>query len=152
VRRVVVLLAAALQVASVSNAADPPSELTALLAKARVSGAVASWCRVEVRSNGPSWFAIAVVGSAGGRYVAVHPDARTTDLASFTGEPDLACYTPADARRLDRTLRQSATIEGRVLPRWNTTVICAFVEETTASCWQHSPQDRAFVKIGGWTT
>jgi hypothetical protein len=38
------------------------------------------------------------------------------------------------------------------VPRFNTTVVCGFLEDTVAECWQYSPDDRAFVKVGGWTT
>ena len=71
---------------------------------------------------------------------------------SFSGGADLSCYTRAEALRLDRTIRQSETIHGRVVPRWNTAVACGFVENTTAVCWQFDPTQRAFVSVGGWTT
>jgi hypothetical protein len=40
----------------------------------------------------------------------------------------------------------------RVAPAFSTTVVCGFVEETSAVCWQYSPAARAFIKIGEWQT
>ena len=74
------------------------------------------------------------------------------ELAPFKGAPELACYTPAEARKIDETIRQSATISGKVAPMFATTVVCGFVEDTTAMCWQYSPKTRAFVKVGEWQT
>lgn len=79
-------------------------------------------------------------------------DATAIELALFTREPDLSCYSRADAEKLNATIAQSQTISGAVAPRWDTAVICAFVEDTTAVCWQYSPADKAFVKVGGWIT
>ena len=31
-------------------------------------------------------------------------------------------------------------------------VICAFVEDTRAVCWQYSPDAPAFVEVAGWVT
>jgi hypothetical protein len=66
--------------------------------------------------------------------------------------PDLSCHTRDEARDLDATIQQSGTFHGRIEPRWNTTVICGFLDETTAVCWQYSPTDRRFVQVGLWTT
>jgi hypothetical protein len=73
-------------------------------------------------------------------------------LAAFQGAGELACYTSQQARDLNRTIRQSATIEGGVQPRSDATVVCAFTEHTSAVCWQYSPGDRGYVKVGGWST
>lgn len=130
-----------------------PPELSALAAKAPLEGPIAAWCRGGLRPNGPDGFAVAVAASGGGgRYVVLETDGTVVDLARFTGQPEVSCYSRAEARRLNDTIRQSQTIHGEVEPRWNTTVVCGFVEETSAVCWQHSPDRRAFVKIGGWVT
>jgi hypothetical protein len=47
---------------------------------------------------------------------------------------------------------QSSTILGQIVKRFDTTVVCGFLEDTVAECWQYSPDDRAFVEVGGWTT
>jgi hypothetical protein len=89
---------------------------------------------------------------SGGRYLVLEPNGTVTELASFARSADLSCYTPAEARRLHQTIGQSDTIHGKLEPRWRTTVVCAFVDDTTAVCWQHSPAGGAFVEVGGWTT
>ena len=79
-------------------------------------------------------------------------DGRVDDLAAFGSAAGLSCYTRAEASSLDDTIRSSDTIHGHVAPRWNTTVVCGFIDDTNAVCWQYSPADRAFVKIGEWVT
>jgi hypothetical protein len=64
----------------------------------------------------------------------------------------LPCYTPAEARKLNNAIAAAGTMHGEIAPTWSTTVICGFVEETNAVCWQYSPKDRAFLKVGEWTT
>jgi hypothetical protein len=91
-------------------------------------------------------------GAEGGRYVAIHADGRVSELASFRTSADLTCYTPAEARRIDTTIRQSETIQGAVRPRWNTTVVCGFLDDTSAVCWQYSTAQRRFVEVGRWIT
>ena len=92
------------------------------------------------------------VSNGGGRYVLLEADAPVVELATFSGGPDISCYTPAAARELSLTIERSETIHGNVVPRWSTTVVCAFVESTRAVCWQYSPDSHAFEKIGEWTT
>jgi hypothetical protein len=140
--------------AAASLAGQPvPPELSALSAKARLDGPVAAWCRGEFRPKHPRAFAVAIASAAGGgRYAVLEPDATVTQLGSFTGGADLKCYTRAEARKLNIAIRSSETIHGHITPRWNTAVVCAFVDDTTSACWQYSPTDRAFVEVGGWTT
>ena len=149
------LLVAPWPVTGVSQrgASPPPAELSALVAKARVEGAIAAWCRGELRAGRSGGFAVALSASrGGGRYMALDADGTVTELAAYTGSAEVSCYSRAEARRLNDTIRQSQTIHGEVTPRWNTAVVCAFVEETSAVCWQHSPDGRTFVKVGGWVT
>lgn len=130
-----------------------PSDLSALVAGARLEGSVVSWCRGEFRPGDRDWYALAVTSAeGGGRYVVIEPNAAVTELASYTDGAEVSCYTPARARQLDTTIKVSETIEGGVKPRWKTTVICGFVEDTRATCWQYSPALRTFVKVGGWIT
>ena len=96
--------------------------------------------------------AIAASTGAGGRYLVLGPGSSAVELAPFAGRPDLSCYSRAEAVKLDRSVRTSDTIHGRIAPRWSTTVICGFVDETNAVCWQYSPAARAFVKVGEWIT
>jgi hypothetical protein len=129
-----------------------PSELDAL-ARGRIDGDVAAWCRADFHAGQRGAFAVAVSNAAaGGRYVALEVDGRVSELAAYTGRPDLSCYTRADAETLDGSIRQSETIHGELKPQWNTTVVCGFTDDTTAQCWQYSPVDRTFVQVGGWTT
>ena len=129
-----------------------PGELTALIAKARLEGSATGWCRAGFRDGPSNAFAVAITAGIGGRYVALDADGRLSELARFSGRPDLSCYTRAQAEDLNRSIKRSETIEGQVAPRFSTTVVCAFTDDTTARCWQYSPTDSAFVEVGGWTT
>jgi hypothetical protein len=147
------LIAVALAVGSIAAAQPVPSELSALAARARLDGPVAAWCRGEFRAKHPRAFAVAITSAAGGgRYAVLESDTTVTQLGSFTGGADLKCYTRAEARKLNVAIRSSETIQGRITPRWSTTVVCAFVDPTTSVCWQYSPTERVFVEVGGWTT
>jgi hypothetical protein len=138
--------------AFLAGAQEMPSELTALAAKAQLKGPVAAWCRAEFRSGHPGAFAVAVTSADGGRYVALDSDGRMTELGSFARSADLACYSRAEARKLDISIKQSDTIHGQITPQWSTTVVCGFIDDTTAVCWQYSPGNRAFLKVGQWVT
>ena len=129
-----------------------PEDLEGLVARAKLEGAVAAWCRAEFQSGQRGSYAVAAGVGAGGRYLALDADGRATTLAAFKGRADLSCYTRTEAEQLDRSIRQSETIHGQVTPRWNTTVVCGFTDDTTAQCWQYSPTDRAFTTVGQWTT
>jgi hypothetical protein len=139
--------------ASIAVAQSVPAELSALAAKARLDRPVAAWCRAEFRAGHPGEFAVAMPSAAGGgRYLVLESDASVKDLGSFTRLPDLSCYGRAEAEQLAVTIGRSATIQGQITPRWNAAVICTFVDDTTAICWQYSPDDGVFVKVGGWVT
>ena len=132
---------------------ETPSELAALAAKAGLDGSVAAWCRAEFRSGHPGAFAVALTpATGGGRYVVLDSDGRMTELGSFKRRADLTCYSRAEAEKLDVSIRQSDTIHGRITPRWETTVVCGFLDDTSARCWQYSPAERTFVKVGEWIT
>jgi len=147
------LVAVALAMGSMAAAQPVPAALAALAAKARLGGPVAAWCHGEFRPKHPRAFAVAIASAAGGgRYAVLEPDATVTQLGSFTGGADLKCYSRAAARKLNDAIASSETIHGRVIPRWNTTVVCAFMDDVTSVCWQYSPTDRAFVEVGGWVT
>jgi len=130
-----------------------PADLSALANAARLDRPIVAWCRGEFRPGHDRAYAVAVaVSNGGGRYVLLEADAPVVELATFSGGPDISCYTPAAARELSLTIERSETIHGNVVPRWSTTVVCAFVESTRAVCWQYSPDSHAFEKIGEWTT
>ena len=151
VSRLVAVLASAALASALQQ--PVPVELKALAQRAAIEGSIAAWCRGEFIPNRRGAFAAAIGSpSGGGRYVVLHGDATVTELARFASGPDLACYTRAAAAKLDTTIKRSETIQGQVRPRWNTTVVCGFLDDTTAECWQYSPGARKFVKIGGWTT
>lgn len=122
-----------------------PPELSALTAAARLDGKVTAWCRAGFRQGPANAFAVAMTSATGGRYVALEPDVPAIELGRFSRSADLSCYTRAQAEDLDKSIRQSSTIHGQIVPRFNTTVVCGFVEDTVAECWQYSPGDRAFV-------
>ena len=139
--------------ASPRVAQNMPADLAALAKKAGLTTPIVSWCRAEFRSGQKGAFAIASrAADGGGRYDALQADGTSIELSAFTGSPDLSCYSRAEAEDLNRTLKRSDTIHGHVTPRWNTTVVCGFVDNTTASCWQYAPADRAFVQVGRWVT
>ncbi len=149
----VTLFVLGLAAASTAAAQEVPSELAALAAKARLNGPVAAWCRGDFRPGHPGAFAAAVTSAAGGgRYVVLDADGTVTELGSFIRGPDLSCYSRAQAEKLDVTISESGIVHGHVAPRWNTMVVCAFLDDTTAACWQYSPAERAFVKVGEWVT
>lgn len=139
---------------SVQPRARPvPADVAELSKKAGIQGAILASCRAEWEQGRHGAFAIAVSTREGrGRYLALHPDATAIELAAFNRQPDLSCHTPADARKLNLSLVASATIQGGIVPRWTTTVVCGFVDDTTAVCWQYSPAETGFVEVGGWTT
>jgi hypothetical protein len=140
-------------VAALSAQPTAPKELTALMAKTRVDGKLTSWCSGEFRVGRRDAFAAAVTSSTGGgRYLLLDADGTVVELAPFKDAPDLACYTPAEARTLSESIRNSQTISGGVAPTFTTTVVCGFVDNTSAVCWQYSPTARAFVKVGEWQT
>ena len=152
-RHVGTQLMVGLAVASIAVAQSVPAELSALAAKARLDRPVAAWCRAEFRAGHPGAFAVAVTSAAGGgRYLVLESDASMKDLSSFTRRPDLSCYGRAEAEQLSVTIGRSPTIHGQISPRWNAAVICAFEDDTTAVCWQYSPDEGVFVKVGGWVT
>ena len=152
---------AALVVASIAAAAPalPASpavvsaELVALAAKAQITAPIQAWCSLETEAGRPGGYALAVPSpTGGGLYLALGPDARSIELAAFSGAADLACYTPAAARELDRALAASVNLHGSIRPAWRTTVVCGFVENASAVCWQYSASRRVFVKVGQWIT
>jgi hypothetical protein len=131
---------------------QPPADLAARLDKARVDGTVVGWCQAQFEAGRTRAYAAAVAASdGGGRYLVVDDAGTIIQLAPFKGAPDLACYTPADARKLDDAIRSSKTISGRIAPLFPTTIVCAFVEDTEAVCWQYSPKLRGFT-VGQWQT
>lgn len=152
-RQIILFAAALLCGAAPAAPAPPPAELVRLLARARLDGPVSAWCAGVFEPGRPRAYAIAVPSSTGGgQYLVLGMGESPVVLATFTGGADLACYSPARAKGLDRSIRASATVHGRIAPKWNTTVVCGFVENTSAVCWQHSPAARAFVKVGEWIT
>lgn len=135
-----------------SAQANPPADLPEMIAGARVDGRLVA-CRAQFRDGRAHGYAVAVsLPAGGGRYLAVDRAGVVGDLAPFKGAADLACYTPAEARKLDASIRSSDTISGRIAPLFATTVVCAFVNETSAQCFQYSMKARAFVKVGEWQT
>ena len=79
-------------------------------------------------------------------------DGTVEELAMFSGDAEVSCLSLTDAEQLGADIRGSLTIKGDVVPRWTTAVICGFVEDTSAVCWQFSPEDGQFLEVGGWIT
>lgn len=134
-------------VLTAAAAAQVPPAAQQVAAAAGITAPVLAACQGQFRPGQRGW-AVA----ADGRYTVIDGIGATVELAAFTGKPDLSCYSRAAALELDRSIRRSDTVSGRIAPRFATAVICAFVEATTAKCWQYSPADRTYVDVGGWTT
>ena len=132
--------------AAVAGAQVPPAA-QAFAAAAGMTAPVVAACQGMFRPGQRGW-AVA----ANGRYVVIDGMGPTVELAVFTAKPDLSCYSRAEALELDRSIQRSETLSGRVAPPFATTVVCAFVESTTAKCWHYSPARRTYVDVGGWTT
>lgn len=128
--------------------AQPAAVPQALLARAGITATPLASCGGEFRPGQAGDFAVAVPG----RYVVVQADGRTEPLADYSGTPDLQCHTPREADRLNDTIAKSDTMNGRITAEWDGHVICGFIEPTIAVCWQYAPEQRRFVRVGGWTT
>ena len=136
-------------------AAPPPrpAELDALLVRARVEGQVKAWCAGKFVSGRTGAYAVAAPSpGGGGRYLVLGVNEAPVVLAPYSGSADLACYSAGEAKGLNRSIAGSRSIQGRISPRWNTSVVCGFVENTNAVCWQYSPTSKAFVTVGEWVT
>jgi hypothetical protein len=112
-----------------------------------VTAPLLAWCQEQFRPGRREW-----VVAANGRYLVIHREGAVVELAAFTGDPDLSCYSRADALDLNRSIQGSETLSGRIVLPFRTSVVCGFVDPTTAKCWQYSPPARAYVDVGGWTT
>lgn len=131
----------------------PTPEAAALAARAGLRQAAVSACAGEFKSGETGAFAVALAASLdSGRYVILGPDASVTELAKFAGDADLSCYSRTEAEALHAAIRESETIAGEIAPRFDTTVVCGFVRDTESICWQYSPTERAFIRVGGWIT
>lgn len=135
-----------------AQAPQGAGDVATLLSRAGVTAAPLTSCRAEFRIGHPGEYAVALPAAEGGRYVLVQDDGQTQALTSFTGTPDLSCYSLRDADRLNDTIAKSSTMNGRVVAEWDGAVVCGFLEPTIAVCWQYAPESRTFVRIGGWTT
>ena len=143
----------AVAIASGAAAQAPPSHLTELVAKARLNGVVADWCRGEFGSGHAEAFAVALRATPdSGRYLILEENATVTELAAFAYGAELQCLSRAEAEQRDLAIRETGTVAGHITPRFNTSVVCGFVTNTEAVCWQYSPIDRAFARVGGWMT
>jgi hypothetical protein len=133
--------------AAADLSAQVPSAARRMAAEVGVTDPVLAACQGQFRP-GQRGFAIA----AGGRYLVLDGSGAPVELATFEGKPDLSCYSRGQARDLHRDIQRSDTLSGRVAPRYDTTTVCAFVDATTATCWQYSPAERTYIEVGGWTT
>ena len=146
------ILALVVGVAAQGDPVKVAPDLGLLLGKTKLPGEIVAWCGAELRAGEPRAFALALNRAEGGRYVMLHADTHVSPLAAYKGRADLSCYTRAAAEKLNRTIRESGTINGQIAPLWDTSVICGFIDDTTAECWQYSPISQLFMKVGGWTT
>jgi hypothetical protein len=129
----------------------PPADAD-LLRGAGIRGEVAASCSLSPTRGKPKTLALQVSTSSGGEYVIVERGSPPIVLARFQGKGELSCRTPQEARRLGATIARSETIRGSLRPRWNTTVVCGFTSSTEALCWQYSPRELRYTRIGGWST
>ncbi|HEX7705372.1 MAG TPA: hypothetical protein VF701_02840 [Thermoanaerobaculia bacterium] len=143
----------ALLVALTAQAGNVPPSLQKALTEAGVEESAVAWCACELQPSHPVAFAVAVTSDEdSGRHIVVAADGRSWELAPFSGAADLACYSVEEARQLHETIQQSETVEGSIAPRGSSTVICGFTEDTNAVCWQYSPDEDGFVRVGAWQT
>jgi hypothetical protein len=133
-------------------AQNMPPALAALVGRAGLDGPITAWCAAQYRPGADGAVAIAVAAPGGGRYLALDADGRVSVLAAFAGPPDLACYTRAEAQDLSQSIKVSDTIHGGITPEFDSTVVCGFVDATSAQCWQFAPATRTFVVVGRWVT
>ena len=130
-----------------------PPDVAALAAKLKVNDPIVAWCKGDFNPKTTGAYAIAVSSSkTGGRYLVIEPNAQVYELGDYSGRADLACYTPSEANALSKALAASESIHGGVEPKFSTTVVCGFLEATAATCWQFSPAQKTFVKVGFWVT
>jgi hypothetical protein len=147
------VLAFAMAVSTRAAQAPPAASLNELLARAGIRGTPSASCHGEFRPGHPNDVAVAMNDADGqSRYFVVQDDGKRYDLDVYSGKPDLACYTVTEADRLNATIARSDTINGRITAEWDGHVVCGFIEPTIAVCWQFAPEQRRFVRIGGWTT
>jgi hypothetical protein len=127
--------------------AQVPAAAQQFAAAAGITTPLLAACQGQFRSGQRGW-AVA----SNNRYVVIDGVGAVVELAAFAGKPDLSCYSRAEALDLDRSIQKSETVSGRLAPPFATSVVCGFVEPTTAKCWQYSPFGRAYIEVGGWTT
>lgn len=140
-------IAALVALTSAALVAQAPANVRQRAEAAGITAPIAAWCQGQFRP-GQRGYAVA----AGDRYLVIDGNGAAVELAMFTGKPDLSCYTRTQARDLHRDLQRSDTLDGGIRPRFATSIVCGFVEATTATCWQYSPAERTYVEVGGWTT
>ena len=136
-----------LALAGVVAGAQVPPAAQQFATAAGITAPVIAACQGQFRPGQRGW-AVA----ANGRYVVIDGLGAPVDLAAFAGTPELSCYSRADALALHRSIQRSDTLSGHIAPPFATSVVCGFVEPTTAKCWQYSPDQRTYVEVGGWTT
>lgn len=128
-------------------------EMRQLADRAGFGPQVVRWCPIEPGAGRARAYAVAVKQAAGGgRYLVLDPDGAVTPLAAYTGDVDLSCYPRERADELAAALTSSGVSEGQLVPRWNATVVCAFIESTQAVCWQFDPDSRRYIEVGRWRT
>jgi hypothetical protein len=149
VGRVGQTLAMALVLALASRVVESqaPPDVRQWANQAGVTSPLLAWCQEQFRPGQRGW----AVASRG-RYLVIDGVGAVVELAAFTDDPDLSCYSRAAALDLNRSIQRSETLSGRIAPPFGTAVVCGFVDPTTAKCWQYSPAARAYVEVGGWST
>ena len=153
IKHIAVLVVCVVAAAAFAGGTTVPPELSVLVAKAGIKEPLAIWCRGDFQLRTPNTFAVAAPRSnGGGHYLVLGLTETAIELASFSDGADLACYLPDEARKLNESISGSEAIQGGISPTLNTTVVCGFVDYTSAVCWQYSPATGAFIKVGEWVT
>ena len=151
-RALALALAGGLAAAVLAAPAALPAALAALVRAARIDAVISQWCPVDLGHGRAPAYAVAVASPGGGRYLVLGGGGPAIELGRFAGPAELSCSTPAEARRLDAAIRTSETLHGGIEPVGPSTVVCGFVEQTRALCWQYAPAVRRFVEVGDWMT
>lgn len=128
-------------------ALSPSSHATPLVQLAMPNASILASCQLV---NGGVAVAVANPGSGGAYYVLVAGN-QPVKLGEFSGEADLACFSPEETTHLNTTIAESEIISGRIVPIGSSTIICGFLSSVEAACWQLDNHG-GIRHVGGWVT
>ncbi len=125
----------------------PSSQAAPLVQLAFPNASILASCQL---TDGGVAVAVASSGS-GGAYYVLFPGSQPIKLEDFSGEANLACFSPEEAAQINHTIRESEIISGGILPIGSSTVICGFLSSVESVCWQLDNHG-GIKRVGGWIT